>query len=64
METTSSVVSSATIEVKIGKYVIIAGILVETSQLTTALIIAAAIILIVSIEVYRRKRSKLQKSSD
>jgi len=64
IETTSSVVSSTTIGIKIGKYVLIAGILVETSQLTTALIIAAAIILIVSIEVYRRKRSKLQKSLD
>jgi hypothetical protein len=63
-ETASSVVSSATIGIKIGKYVLVAGILVETSQLTTALIIAAVIILIVSIEVYRRKRSKLQKSSD
>lgn len=64
IETVSSAVSSTTIGIKIGKYVLIAGILVETSQLTTALIIAAAIILIVSIEVYRRKRSKLQKSSD
>jgi mannose/fructose-specific phosphotransferase system component IIA len=64
VETACSVFSSETIEIKIGKYVIIAGILVETSQLTTALIIAATIILIVSIEVYRRKRSKLQKSSD
>jgi hypothetical protein len=64
IKTASSVVSSEIIGIKIGKYVLIAGILVETSQLTTALIIAAAIILIVSIEVYRRKRSKLQKSSD
>jgi hypothetical protein len=63
-ETPSSVVSSRTIEIKIGKYVLIAGILVGTSQLTTVLIILAAIILIVSIEVYRRKRFKLQKSSD
>ena len=64
IKTASSIVSSATIGIKIGKYVLVAGILVETSQLTTALIIAAVIILIVSIEVYRRKRSKLQKSSD
>lgn len=64
METASSVGSSATIGIKIGKYVLIAGILVETSQLATALIIAAVIILIVSIEVYRRKHVKLQKSSD
>jgi len=64
METASSVVSSATIGIKIGKYVLIAGTLVETSQLATASIIAAAIILVVSIEVYRRKHVKLQKSSD
>jgi len=64
IDTPSSVVSSETIGIKIGKYVLMAGILVEKSQLTTALIIAAAIILIVSIEVYRRKRFKLQKSSD
>jgi len=35
IETAPSVVSSTTIEIKIGKYVLIAGILVETSQLTT-----------------------------
>ena len=62
IKTASSVVSSETIEIKIGRYVLIAGILVETSHLATALIIAAAIILIVSIEVYRRKHVKLQKS--
>jgi len=64
IKTASSVVSSETIGIKIEKYVLVAGILVETSHLATALIIAAAILLIVSIEVYRRKRSKLQKSSD
>jgi len=64
IETASSVVSSETIGIKIGKYALIAGVLVETSQLATALIIAAVIILIVSIEVYRRKRFKLQKSLD
>lgn len=62
IKTASSVVSSETIGIKIGKYVLIAGILVETSQLTTVLIIVAAIILVVSIEVYRRKRFKLQSS--
>ena len=64
IETASSVVSSATIEIKIGKYVLIAGILVETSRLATALVIAAAIILVILVEVYRRKHVKLQKSSD
>ena len=51
-----------TIEVRIGKYVVLAGFLVETSQLTTAIIIAAAVTLIVLIEVYTRRRRKLQKS--
>lgn len=62
IETTSSVDSSATIEIKIGKYVLIAGIPVETSHLATALVITAAIILIILIEVYRRNHSKPQKS--
>jgi hypothetical protein len=53
-----------TIEVRIGKYVVLAGFLVETSQLTTAIIIAAAVTLLVLIEVYMRRRRKLQKSSD
>ncbi len=46
---------SKTIEVKIEEYVILAGFLVETSQLTTAIIILAAIILILLIEMYRRR---------
>jgi hypothetical protein len=62
-ETASSVVSSTTIEIKIGKYVLVAGILVETSHLATALIIAAAILLILSIEIYRRKRLKPKQTS-
>lgn len=52
---------SKTIEIKVAKYVLLAGVLVETSQLTTALIIVAAVILILSVEVYRRHR-KSQKS--
>jgi len=64
IETTASVESSKTIGIKIGKYALIAGILVETSRLATALIIAAAIILVVLIEVYRRKHSRLRKSTN
>jgi hypothetical protein len=63
IEKTSSVDSSATIGIKIGKYVLIAGVLVETSQLTTALIILAAILLILSIEIYRRKHLKPKQAS-
>ena len=61
--TTSFIDSSRTIEIKLGKYVILAGFLVETSNLTTAMIIAATVLLVLLIEVYRRKRLKPQKSS-
>ncbi len=63
IQTPSSVASSETIGIKIGKYVLIASILVETSRLATALIIVATIILVVSIEVYRRKRLKPKQTS-
>jgi len=53
--------SVTTYTIKIEKYVLLAGLLVETSQLTTAIIIILALVLIVSIEVYRRKRVKPQK---
>jgi hypothetical protein len=62
--TASFVGSSKTIEIKLDQYVLLAGLLVETSYLATAIIIAVAVILVLSIEVYRRKRSKPQKSSD
>jgi hypothetical protein len=61
--TTSFIDSSRTIEIKLGKYVILAGFLVETSHLTTAIIIAATVLLVLLIEVYRRKRIKPEKSS-
>jgi len=51
------------IEVRLGKYVILAGFLIETSQFTTAIIIAATVILILLIEIYGRKRLKPKKSS-
>jgi hypothetical protein len=61
--TTPSIDSSRTIEIKLDKYVVLAGFLVETSNLTTAIIIAATVLLVLLIEVYRRKRLKPQKSS-
>ena len=63
MVTTSVVDSSKTIEIKLDKYVILAGFLVETGNLTTAMIIAATVLLVLFVEVYRRKRLKPQKSS-
>jgi hypothetical protein len=59
---TSHVDSSKTIEIKLDKYVVLAGLLVETSYLTTAIIIVAIVLLVLSIEVYRRKRIKPEKS--
>ncbi len=54
--------NSTTIQIKIEKYVMLAGFLVDTSQLATVIIIVVTLILILLIEVYRRKRVKSQKS--
>jgi hypothetical protein len=62
--TTQFVDNSQTIEIKIDEYVMLAGFLVETSYLTTAIIIAVTVILALLIEIYRRRRSKQKKSSD
>jgi hypothetical protein len=54
--------SSTTIGIKLEKYVMLAGFLVETSSLITAILIVASVILVLLVEVYRRKRLKpLQK---
>ncbi len=51
--------SPSPIEIKIAKYVSLAGTLVETSQLATALIIVLAILLVVSLELHRRKKPQI-----
>ncbi len=56
--------NSASIQFKIDKYVVLAGLLIETSQLATTVIIVLTVILIVSMEVYRRKRFTQKKSSE
>jgi len=60
---TQSIDSSRTIEIKLVTYVILAGFLVETSYLTTAIIIVVTVLLVFLMEVYRRKRLKLKKGS-
>jgi hypothetical protein len=55
--------SSKVIEIKLEKYVVLTGFLVETSSLITAIIIAVTVLLVLLIEVYRRKRFKPEKSS-
>jgi hypothetical protein len=61
--TTLFIDSSKMIEIKLEKYVVLAGFLVEASSLTTAIIIVVTVLLALLIEVYRRKRLKPQKSS-
>jgi len=48
------------IEIKIERYVFLAGFLIETAQFAAMLLVAAVIIVILAIEVYRRKRLKRQ----
>jgi hypothetical protein len=59
----SFVGNSTTVDIKIEKYVILAGLLVETSRLLTVMVIVLTVILILFLEVLRRWRQpKPQKS--
>jgi len=49
---------SKTIQIKIERYTMLAGFLVETSHLVTSIIIVVSVIVILSLEVYRRERVK------
>jgi hypothetical protein len=51
-----------TIDVRLAKYVLIGPFLVETSALATIIVILLAILLFVSIEIYRKKRAKAADS--
>jgi hypothetical protein len=51
-----------TIDVRLAKYVLIGPFLVETSALATIIVILLALLLFVSIEIYRRKRAKTADS--
>jgi len=57
-----SVVTSTTIEIRADKYVMLAGFLVETSQLATVVIIVATVLFVLAIEVYRRRHLKPKKA--
>jgi hypothetical protein len=54
--------SNQTIPIRADKYVMLAGFLVETSQLATILIIVATVLFVVAIEIYRRGRLKPEKA--
>jgi hypothetical protein len=55
---------STTIEIKLGKYVVLAGFLIETIHLVTAIIIVLAVVFFLAIEVYRRKRHKTSQENE
>ena len=59
---TNFVDSSKTIEIKIDKYALLAGMLVETSQLLTAILIVLIVVLFLVLEIIRRRRHKPQES--
>jgi hypothetical protein len=51
-----------TITIKMGMYVLLGPFLIETIVLATLIIILVAVIIFLSVEVYRRKKSKPSKS--
>jgi hypothetical protein len=55
---------SATMQIKIEKYVSLAGFLIEASHLATVIIIAVTVALILLLEIYRRRKSAAKKSAD
>ena len=50
------------IQIKLAKYILIGPFLIESSALATFIVILLAILMFVSIEVYRRKRAKPAKN--
>jgi hypothetical protein len=46
------------VQIKMAKYILIGPFLIETNVLATCIIIFAAILLFLSLEIYRRKRAK------
>jgi len=53
---------STTVVINIEKYIVLAGFLIETSQFVTILIIAMTLILLVLVEIYRRRYLKGEES--
>jgi hypothetical protein len=54
--------SPANVPIKINKYVVLAGMLVEANVLATIILIALAIIVLLIVELVRRRRVKTEKS--
>jgi hypothetical protein len=60
--TTANVSTSTTIEIRLDKYIVLAGMLVDLGQFVTVLAIVLIVIFIVCLEVYRMRRSRPQQS--
>lgn len=60
--TTVSVYNSTTIDVKIGRYAMLAGMMIETSQLLAIIIVVVAFALVLSVEVFRRMRHRTKET--
>jgi hypothetical protein len=60
--TTVYVDNSTTIEMRLSKYLILAGMIIEMDQFVTVMIIVVIAIFILGLEVYRRKRLRPQQS--
>jgi hypothetical protein len=50
------------LEIKADKFMLLAGFLVETGQVATTMLVVAIVVLILSLELYRRRRANSQKS--
>ena len=61
LATTFMAIKSTTIEVKLDRYVLLAGYFVKVDHLAIALVVLATVLLILSVEIYRRRRLKSQK---
>lgn len=60
--TTANVSTSTTIEIRLDKYIVLAGMLVDLGQFVTVLAIVLIVIFIVCLEVYRMRRSRPEQS--
>jgi hypothetical protein len=54
--------NSTTIQITIGKYIVLGGLLVETTEFATIIVIVLAIAFLLALEVYMFRRSKTRKS--
>lgn len=56
--TTTFVDKTTTVEIRIDQYVMLAGMLVETGQLVTVIMVVLAVVFVLCLEVYRRRRHR------